>query len=68
MTYQRAKQCFDDTRQHIGSPTKDAVTAGIWNLSSGLALLAEAIAHDFGDLQSRVVQIEKAVQALRQQK
>ena len=62
MTYFQAMQCFDENSQLIGDPNSDRM---MWNLSTGLSMLTEAIQTDLNNLQSDIRRIEEALQQSR---
>ena len=61
MTYEKAKQCFDENNTLIGDPDRDRL---IWNLSAGLFALANAIQLDFHDLRNQLQDVAQQVRNL----
>ena len=62
MTYEKAKETFDENCQLIGESSKDPLT---WNLSAGLIALTNAIQMNMYDLRNQIQRLEQQVQNLR---
>ena len=61
MTYEKAKQCFDENIRAIADPDSDFHR---WNLYSGLLALTNAVQTDLHDLHSQVQDLAHALQRL----
>ena len=64
MSYYKAKECFQDNLNVIRKPQTDQEVF-IWNLSTGLQLLVQAIESDFSQFDHKLDQIFQALQHLK---
>jgi len=62
MSYFKAKDCFNDNIQILRQPQGEEL---MWNLSTGLYELAEAIESDSAQIQGQLNQIAQALQRLK---
>lgn len=60
MSYFKAKQCLDENRGLIGQPNQHEDML-IWNLSTGLINLTDAIEADMARLSAQLNQIAQAL-------
>ena len=59
MTFYKAKDCFKDNLQIIGSAKSNPL---LWNLSVGLNQLAEALESDLGQIKHDLARITQDLQ------
>ncbi|MCD6072233.1 MAG: hypothetical protein K0S42_2749 [Microvirga sp.] len=62
MSYEEAKDCFQENMETIGVPPTDRIA---WNLSAGLHKLATAIEADLQRLHSRLDDIGRRLKEAR---
>lgn len=61
MTYFKARDCFEDNRNHLNPQQNPA----LWNLSEGLVALSHALENDLRQIQQALRKIAQALEQSR---